>query len=185
VRQPPIDRFDPLVDRPIAWQETAAHYIAAANYLLDADEPAAGFSVRSVGTNWPAMLLYATAAENLLKAIRIAQGESVVANGKLAPYFSSHDLPKYADDAGLSLPKAQRSLAGRLQHVLEAGKYPVAKGPGRSARAWTWERPDDVRAVWKLLQTLDDALRATGTECLDKFDVDKLEYARASGTAER
>ena len=72
----------------------------------------------------------------------------------------------------------QRSLTVKLEHVLEAGKYPVAKGPGKSAQAWTWDNPGDVKAVWKLLQKFDDALRLTGTECLDGFDVDKLQYAR-------
>jgi len=52
------------------------------------------------------------------------------------------------------------SLTTKLQHVLEAGKYPVAKGPGRNSRAWTWENPADVKAVWRLLQTFDDALTA-------------------------
>jgi hypothetical protein len=173
-----MDRFDALVHQPLEWHSTAAYYIAAANYLFEVDRLPAGDSVSSIGTNWPVMLLYATAAENLLKAIRIAQGEPVVINGKLAEYYSSHELLRYATDAGLSLGQEQRSLTVKLQHMLEAGKYPVAKGPGQSARAWTWENPRDVRAVWKLLQKFDNALRRTGTQCLEKFDVDKLQYAR-------
>jgi hypothetical protein len=177
-RKQPIDRFDALVDRPIEWQVTAATYIAAANYLFEVDRLPVGQAARNVGSNWPVMLLYATAAENLLKAIRIAQGEPVVVGGKLAEYYSTHNLLRYADDAGVPLAPQQRSLTVKLEHVLEAGKYPVAKGPGRSAQAWTWDNPGDVKAVWRLLQRIDDALRLTGTQCLDRFDVDKLQYAR-------
>jgi hypothetical protein len=174
----PPDRFAALARRPLEWHKTAATYIAAANYLFVADRLPPGTSVSTVGSNWPVMLLYATAAENLLKAIRIAQGEPVVLKGTLAPYFSTHELVKYATDAGLLLRGGPRSLTVKLQHVLEAGKYPVAKRPGGSARAWTWENPRDIKAVWRLLQRFDTALRQTGTPCLDPFDVSKLHYAR-------
>lgn len=183
--KPPIDRFNALVDKPLAWHETAAHYIAAANFLFEVDKLPGDWSATSVGTNWPVMLLYASAAENLLKAIRIAQGAPVVVNGRLTKYFASHELLKFADDADVRLEKEQRSLTVKLQHVLEAGKYPVAKGPGKSSRAWTWENPGDVKAVWKLLQRFDDALRLTGAKCLDNFDVDKLQYVRHSGAPEQ
>ena len=172
-------RFDALVSSPIAWELTAATYIAAGNYLYQVDRPRAGESTVSTGSNWPVMLLYATAAENLLKAIRIAQGEPSKVGAKLAEYFTSHELVAYATDAGLALNKAQRALLTKLQHVLEAGKYPVAKKPGGSSKAWTWSNPDDVEATWSLLQLFDDALRNTGTICLASFEVDKLKYAHA------
>ena len=175
----PIDRFDALVDKPIEWQATAANYIAAANFLYTVDRPDGDWSISSVGSNWPVMLLYATAAENLLKAIRIAQGEQVVVKRQLAPYFATHDLTKYATDAGVTLGSEERNLTIKLQHVLEAGKYPVARGPGRSAKAWTWDNPADVKAVWKVLQRFDGALRQTGAECMDTFDVAELQYAGA------
>jgi hypothetical protein len=178
-RRRPTDRFDALVHDPIAWQGTAAAYIAAANYLYQVDRLPGDVTTSTVGSNWPVMLLYATAAENLLKAICIAQGEPVVAKGQLAEYFATHDLMKYANDAKVTLSKEQRSLTVKLQHVLEAGKYPVAKGPGKSSRAWTWDNPRDVKAVWKLLQKCDGALRLTGTRCLATFDVAELQYAGA------
>jgi hypothetical protein len=181
-RKRPIDRFDALVHRPIEWQKTAANYIAAANFLYTVDRPEGDWSISSVGSNWPVMLLYATAAENLLKAIRIAQGEAVVVKGQLAEYFATHDLMKYATDAKVALGKRERSLTVKLQHVLEAGKYPVAKGPGKSARAWAWDNPGDVEEVWKLLQKFDDALRLTGTGCIAAFEVAKLQYAAAIET---
>ncbi len=174
----PIGRFEALVARPIAWEQVAANYIAAANHLYEVDRVPAGDSTISDGSNWPVMLLYATAAENLLKAIRIAQGEPASVGGKLAEYYSTHDLVKYATDAGVSLGPEERSVTEKLQHMLEAGKYPVAKGPGKSALAWTWDNPGDVNAVWKLLQKFDDALRQTGTMCLDRFDVAKIQYPR-------
>lgn len=174
-----IDRFDALVHSPIAWHETAANYIAAANFLYRVDKLPGDWCISSVGSNWPVMLLYATAAENLLKATRIAQGEPVVVKGRLAEYFASHDLMKYATDAKVTLTKEQCSLTVKLQHVLEAGKYPVAKGPRMSARAWTWDNPGDVRAVCTLLQKFDGALRQTGVECLGEFEVAELQYAGA------
>ncbi len=171
-----MDRFDALVRQPIAWQETAASYIVAANYLLSLDASAtpAGFEWSSSGSNRPILLLYATAAENLLKAIRIAQGEPVVVRGKLADYYGSHELLRYAHDAKVVLGKPERTLLMKLQHVLEAGKYPVARARGRSARAWSYEYPGDARRVWRLLQKLDTSLRATGARCLPPFDVAKL-----------
>jgi hypothetical protein len=84
----------------------------------------------------------------------------------------------YARDAGISLKPDERRLATKLQHVLEAGKYPVAKGPGRSISAWTFDNPGDVTAVHKLLQKLDAALRRTGVRCFREFDVATLAYAQ-------
>jgi hypothetical protein len=74
-----VDRFSALADQPLAWEITAAHFIVAANELvtLEAAATPAGFSWSDSGSNWPVLLLYATAAENLLKAIRVAQGEPV------------------------------------------------------------------------------------------------------------
>jgi hypothetical protein len=171
-----VDRFDALVDQPIAWQETAVSYIVAANVLfeLDVADTPAGFTWSDSGSNRPILLLYATAAENLLKAVRIAQGKPVVVNGRLAKYYSSHDLLRYADDAKLVLGRPARSMLVRLQHVLEAGKYPVAKVRGGSSRAWRYEHPSDAERICCLLQTLDTALRATGTRCLPPFEVAKL-----------
>ena len=162
-----------------AWERTAATYIAAGNYLYKVDRLDPGVSTSGTGDNWPVMLLYATAAENLLKAIRIAQGKPARVGGKLESYFATHDLAAYAADAGLALGKQQRALLTKLQHVLEAGKYPVAKSPGKSSQAWTWDNPADVEATWKLLQLLDNSLRKTGTKCMDSFEVDKLQYAHA------
>jgi hypothetical protein len=76
------------------------------------------------------------------------------------------------------LGREQRSLTVKLQHVLESGSYPVATRPGRSARAWTCENPTDIKAVWRLLQKCDDALRRTGARCLGRFEVAKLQYAQ-------
>jgi hypothetical protein len=178
-RQRPVHRFDALVGRPIEWQKTAVSYLAAANFLYRVDRLPGGEATRSVGSNWPVMLLFATATENLLKALRIAQGEPAVEHGRLADYFARHALIEYATDARVNLSAAQRSLTVKLQHVLEAGKYPVAKRRGQSDLAWTWSNPGDVQEVWKLIQKLDDALRDTGTECLPRFEVAKLQSAVA------
>jgi hypothetical protein len=171
-----VDRFDALVGQPIAWQETAVSFIIAANVLFDLDvaDTPAGFTWSDSGSNRPILLLYATAAENLLKAVRIAQGKPVVINGKLAKYYSSHDLLRYADDAKVVLGRHARSMLVKLQHVLEAGKYPVAKVRGASPGAWRYEYPRDAEQICCLLQMLDTALRATGARCLPPFEVAKL-----------
>lgn len=174
-----LTRFDALVSSPLAWELTAATYIAAGNYLYKVDRLDPGVSTSNTGSNWPVMLLYATAAENLLKAVRIAQGKPAVERNKLADYFTRHHLVGYATDAGLALNRPQRVLLTKLQHVLEAGSYPVAKTAGGSSKAWTWDNPGDVVATWRLLQLFDEALRGTGTKCLNSFEVDKLQYAHA------
>jgi hypothetical protein len=174
-----MERFDALAGQPLAWHETAASFIVAANYLvrMEAESTPAGFTWSNSGSNWPILLLYATAAENLLKAIRIAQGEPVVKDGKLASYFCSHNLRTYAADAGLMLDDQEQELLATLEDVLAAGKYPVAKQAGKNLRAWTFEYPADLEIVWRLLQRFDSALRATGTKCLAPFEVGKLRKA--------
>ena len=117
-----VSRFDALVSSPLAWQRTAVTYIAAGNYLYRVDRLDPGVSISGSGSNWPVMLLYATAAENLLKAVLIAQGEPATVGGKLSPYLTSHNLLRYAIAAGLAPNKARQVLLIKLQHALEAGK---------------------------------------------------------------
>ncbi len=175
-----MDRFSALADQPLAWEITAAHFIVAANELVTLEAAATpdGFSWSDSGSNWPVLLLYATAAENLLKAIRIAQGEPVTSGGALSKYYISHNLTRYATDAHVGLSPAEGGMLQVLRDVLEAGKYPVPTVPGKNPNAWRFSYPDDVHTVWSLLQRLDDALRHTGTKCLDPFEVAKLQRPR-------
>lgn len=159
------------------WQATAREFLCAGNCLLDWYEPiltktGAAQPTESFFSSFaPMMLLYATAAENLLKAIRIAQGQEPVADGRLHRTLCSHALVKYAEDAKIDLTPDGRELLIKLRDLLEAGKYPVAKTPERSRGAWVFEYPRDLERVWAMLELLEDHLRATGVHCFPKFDI--------------
>jgi hypothetical protein len=49
---------------------------------------------------------------------------------------------------------------------MEAGRYHVAKAPGKNPRAWHLDYPRDVERVWAMLERLEKELRATGKPCL-------------------
>jgi hypothetical protein len=162
---------------PREWHETARSFICSANYLLGLDDEQLGarpgWSWSSSGWNRPVMLLYAVATENLVKALRIAQGVPVVTNGKLDVYFRDHDLLKFASDGGMCPRADEAELLQRLQDVLEAGKYPVSTHPSKNLQALRYASEDRER-VWTLLERTDAALRATGVQCVPPFDVRKL-----------
>ena len=166
--------------QPIAWQEAALHMLASANYLLEAEigplpESFPGhWSWTSSGSVQPKLLLYGAAVENLLKAIRVAQGVPAVTGSSLNGDLATHELKRYADEAGLNPGKAESQLLRQLQDVLEAGKYPVAKKPGRNVNAWTFDYPKDISAIWALLDRLDATLRATGTRCVGHTNLHTL-----------
>jgi hypothetical protein len=146
--------------------------LAAANYLLEAQigplpESFPGRWIRSSGGSvQPQLLLYGAAVENLLKALRVAQGVRAVQGRSLNPDLATHELRRYAAEAGLKPNKAESKVLRQLQDVVEAGKYPVAKKASRNTAAWSFDYPDDIAAIWALLQRLDEALRATGTRCV-------------------
>lgn len=166
------EHFLRRASQPIAWQEAALSLLASANYLLEAEigplpESFPGdWSWSSGGSVQPQLLLYGAAVENLLKAVRVAQGVPAVTGRSLNPDLATHELWRYADEAGLKPGKAESKLLRRLQDVLEAGKYPVAKKPGRNSAAWSFDYPHDISATWALLERLDEALRTTGTRCV-------------------
>ena len=169
----------------IAWQEAAMHMLASANYLLEAEigplpESFPGdWSTSSRGSVQPKLLLYGAAVENMLKAIRVAQGVPAVVGRSLNVDLATHELHRYAQEAGLNPPKAEAQLLRQLQDVLEAGKYPVAKKPGRNAKAWSFDYPDDIVAIWRLLDRLDVLLRATGRPCMGQTNLHTLTMRRS------
>src|SRR5438105_10225773 len=75
------------------WQSTAREFVCAANCLLDWYEPKLRATDQPRDTDGhyssysPLMLLYGAATENLLKALRIAQGIAATINGALNPYL--------------------------------------------------------------------------------------------------
>ncbi len=170
----PVEVHNARAADPAAWQMTARSFICAANYLLGLDAPApADFTWVSRGWNRPAVFLYAVAAENLVKAIRIAQGKPAIADGRLHRYFTKHDLLMYAREADMCPRADEEELLQRLSHVLRSGKYPIAKGHQEDSEAWTFESKDTER-IWAMLERFDAALRATGARCLPPFDIRNL-----------
>jgi hypothetical protein len=117
------------------------------------------------------MVLYATAVENLLKAIRVAKGEVPIVKGSLSPHFMHHKLLAHAQRAQLSLSPDEIDLAEHLRDFLEAGSYPVAKSARKSPRAWRFQFPRDVERVWALLDRLENDLRAVAHDALPAMDV--------------
>lgn len=156
------------------------HMLASANYLLEAEigplpESFPGHrSTSSRGSVQPKLLLYGAAVENMLKAIRVAQGVCAVTGNALNGDLATHELQRYAEEAGLKPGKSEARLLRQLQDVLEAGKYPVAMKAGRNAKAWSFDYPEDVSAIWALMDHLDAVLRATGTRCMVQTNLHTL-----------
>src|SRR5262245_39394494 len=168
-------QFDADASQAARWQQAAREFVIAANYLIDWYDPAHEPGDRSdlawlhSGSTVPMMVLYATAVENLLKAILVANGEDLVADGRLKPQFGHHRLLEYARDAGLELPAHVEDLMERLSHVLYATRNPIAKAGGADALALTY--PADVEQVWSVLEQLESVLRDTATPCLPAVDL--------------
>jgi len=178
-------QFDAEASQASRWQQAAREFILAANYLIDWYDPPrepgepSDLGWLHSGNTVPMMVLYATAVENLIKAILVANGESLVADGRLKPQYGHHRLLEYASDAGLDLTVEAAALLQQLSHVLYAGRYPIGKTAGASAEAWTLDYPADVERVWSVLEQLESVLRATGTPCLPAVDL--RERYRPSG----
>jgi len=168
-------QFDAEASQASRWQQAAREFVIAANYLIDWYDPAREPGDRSdlawlhSGSTVPMMVLYATAVENLLKAILVANGEDLVSDGRLKPQFGHHRLLEYARDAGLELPAYVEDLLQRLSHVLYAFRDPIAKAGDGEAASLTY--PADVEQVWNVLEQLESVLRSTGAPCLPAVDL--------------
>ena len=162
------DRHMGRAAEPYAWQQVARDYVLAANYLLDwyditrISPSASHFEFSHRGGVTPAMVLYAIAVENLLKAIRVAREGSPVVDGELSGHFKHHKLLGHAERAKVSLSDDERNLLEHLTDLLGARRYPVPVAEGRTPRAWHFDYPRDVEQVWALLERLEGELRATG-----------------------
>ena len=117
------------------------------------------------------MVLYATAVENLLKALLVAKGESLAANGRLKPQFGHHRLLEYAREAGMEPPAEIEELLQHLSHVMYAGRCPAPRAPGENPEDRSLEYPADVERIWRLLEELEELLRSTGAPCLPAVDL--------------
>jgi hypothetical protein len=170
-------QFDPDSGDVYRWQQTAREFVLAANYLIDWHDPPRG-SRDPAEVPWlhsgscvPMMVLYARAVENLLKALLVARGESLVANGRLKPQFSHHRLVEYARDVDMEPSPEAEELLRQLSHVMYGGGYPVPRPAGEHPGAWTLEYPADVERIWTLLDQLEGLLRSTGAPCLPAVDL--------------
>ncbi len=171
--------FAALAGRCELWQATARQFVVAANYLVDwydpPDEPGdpADLSFGHGGSNAPMMVLFATAVENLMKAVRVAMygAPPLQTDGKIASDFATHNLRHHAAKIGLDLTDDEQALLEHLRQLLEAGRYPVARIPGEQLDALQFDYPRDVERVWALLDRLESVLRHTGKPCLPAFDV--------------
>ena len=176
VEQDELNRYERRAGQWYRWQSVARDFILAANYLLDWHDPPL-MEGDPADLTWthqgpaPMMVLYAIAVENLLKAILVAQGASIVSDGKLAATFKHHRLAQHAEAAGVVMTADERDLLTRLGDMIEAGKYPVATAPGRSPGAWRFSYPTDVDRTFAMLERLEDSLRATGKPCLPRADL--------------
>jgi hypothetical protein len=175
-----LDHYETRAAQWYRWQNNAREYVCAANVLLDWYEPILNDDKRPYDEEKcyssfaPMMLLYAAAAENLLKAIRIAQGTPATQNGLINPYLKSHGLEGFARDAGISLTKNEQHLLRQLQDSLEAGKYPIATAPEKSHRAYMFSYPCDLDRVWSMLERLEMVLSETGKPTLPKVNLRRL-----------
>jgi hypothetical protein len=169
--------FETRANQVWRWHATALEFISAANCLHDwympiLEKPPADRQADDAFASFePMMLLYATAAENLLKAIRIAQGQEAVTDGRLSPRLCTHALLALADDAKLAMTSDERALLAKLKDVLEAGKYPIAKRADQGAGAWIFEHPGDPDRILDLLTRLQNDLGATGAPCFLRQDI--------------
>jgi hypothetical protein len=166
-----LKEFMAVAAQPYIWQQTAREYVVHANYLLDwydvsRSTPSAGGFQFTIGGPVPAMVLYAVAVENLLKAIRVALHDPPVVDGALSPHFKHHNLLAHAREAKVPLAPEESDLLGHLSDFMEAGRYPLPTAPGNAPRAWRFDFPGDVERVWALLERLEAVLRATGRDVL-------------------
>ena len=162
-----------------SWQQTAREFVVAANYLIDWYDPPrspgapADLSFGHSGSNLPMMVLFATAVENLLKALRVARhgAPTLDVDGKISGDFATHNLVHHARRADLDVTEDERLLLEHLRDLTEAGRYPVARVPGTRVAVLRFEYPRDVERVWVLLERLEAVLRETGQTCLPPTDV--------------
>ena len=99
----------------LIWVQFSSELTAFATGGEDSGEPFTG---------GVAMMLYAFAAENYLKAGLAAKGLGQLPNGNFA--MKSHKLEDLANELGITLEPRDRELLEKLEYFLEwAGRYPI------------------------------------------------------------
>jgi len=162
------------VTDPSVWQDTARDLVLSANKLraqLERRVPLGFGRARLLSayetlaarhySMTPAIVLYAYAAENLLKGLLVAQGvEPVAATGRLKKDFATHSLQTLARRAGV------HGLSGRLLDQLtefaSSGKYPVGIDPGAGFHAHSYFPSAVLSGIDQLLPKLEQAVAGSG-----------------------
>jgi hypothetical protein len=109
----------------------------------------------------PAIVLYAYAAENLLKGLLVAQGlDPVAAGGRLKKDFATHSLGSLAHRAGLRGLKTR--LLDQLTDFAFSGKYPVGIDPGAGFRAHAYFPSAVLDGIDDLLPKLEHLVASSG-----------------------
>ena len=92
-------------------------------------------------------------------------------------HIKGHILADLFVKAGLDLSNSDKDVLNNLSWTVQAGKYPVGTKPAihPSDPAPVWLALTNLDAVCRLLQTVEDALRATDHDwVLGKEDLCKL-----------
>ena len=170
------DYFWRLVNTPLYWQDAARDLICGANLLKKNyySKPRLGFgrdgplSAEQIQeerhtTARAIIVLYAIAAENLLKATIVALGKDPIGdNGRIQGWFATHDLVSLAEHAGLGSPS--QDLLAQLTEFIKAGKYPVGLFDDAAQSAQNYF-PDSVLAgIDALLPKLEARLAEVPTK---------------------
>lgn len=173
-RDAAIALYRSRVRDPSVWQDTARDLILSANKLraqLERRVPLGFGRARLLSayetlaarhySMTPAIVLYAYAAENLLKGLLVAQGVDPVApDGRLKKNFATHSLQALAQRAGL------RGLNIRLLEQLTdfafSGKYPVGIDPGAGFHAQAYFPSAVLDGIDELLPKLEHVVAASG-----------------------
>ncbi len=158
-----------LVNTPLNWQAASRDLICAANLLKKGYYSRVRFGagkrqlseqerLRHRHTAPRGMiLLYAVAAENLLKATIVARGDDPVTHGgRLARWFTRHDLGRLA--ARARVRGLDEALLKQLSAFTTAGKYPVGLLDTDGEGAHSYFPDNVVDGIERLLPQLEGAL---------------------------
>lgn len=116
------ERHDQIVLWPYAWFGKATELLHCATLVLE--KPVAGPLKGSFQNTAVFMMLHGFAFENMLKGLIVAKSPST-SQRKL---FSTHELAKLAQEAGLKCSDQDENLLLRLQHfAVQGGRYPAPK----------------------------------------------------------
>jgi hypothetical protein len=148
--------FDTLT--PAKWMFSAIALKESAP-LIDWEDD---LPTQSLGLIFVRRMLIGMSIENLLKGLLMAQGEIMVADGKLSSRFKSHTLPQFAKGPTcVTITAGEHRLMAELKnYIVWAGRYPI---PLKSDDVIPlYYSPEIYEAEITLLKKLLDKLIAVG-----------------------